>query len=509
MPRRLKPTRCSPGPALLVALLAALIACLTTAALAQPGREAPDEPMAPAFRAFAEGEYAEAEALLRPLLNQYPDSFILRYNLACALSMQGRPDEAVEYLFEAARLGFTDAPTMRRDPHLAAARETDAFRALDERWDDLLRAHADATFESLQRQFGPRYIYHRDDEQRLLFAVGFDQTLFDQARAEIDRTHDWFVREVEPSVDRAQPEDAWVSIVLPTRADFKTWAQQRFGPGGAGSFFQIGGEYNHDRKQLVAADLGPTLRHEYAHVLHWRHNARLAQQHHIWIQEGLCSLPEDLDPDPAIGLHQPVPNWRTNSVKRLAAGLSLPPLRDYLRIPRDRFTSGRPLANYAIARSLMLFLHDRGQLRDFYRLYTESLSDNPTDDPAGYQAMLDATGLAPHEFDRAFRLWLRDLPEVAERIPVGGPSLGVEVDAGTGLGPTVTTITRPRAERRNFPLRPGDAITAINGRTTRDLSELVRVLSDHQPGETVDVRVRTRGNQETTHRIQLVERQPD
>lgn len=506
MPRhRPKPVR-SARPALLACLLVALVA---SPAHTQPGREAPDEPMAPAFRAFAEGDYAEAENRLRPLLGQYPDSFILRYNLACALSMQGRADEAVEYLFEAARLGFTDAPTMRRDPHLAAARKTDAFRALDARWDDLLRAHADATFQNLQRQFGPRYLYHRDDERRLLFAIGFDQTLFDQAMHEIDRTHAWFAREVEPSVERAQHEDPWVSIILPTRPDFERWARERFGPAGAGSFFQIGGEYNHDRKQLVAADLGPSLRHEYAHVLHWRHNARLAQRHHIWIQEGLCSLPEDLDPDPATGLDQPVANWRTNSVKRLAGALSLPPLRDYLGIPHDRFTSGRPLANYAIARALMLFLHDRGQLRDFYRLYTESMRTDPASDPAGYQAILDATGLAPSEFDRTFRLWLRDLPEVAERIPIGGPSLGVEVEAGTGLGPVVTAITRPRAERRDFPLRPGDAITSINGRTIRDLSELVRVLSDHQPGQTVDVRVRTRGNQEATHSIQLVERQPD
>ena len=487
-------------------LYAAFLLTLATLAPHAPGfepasREVPDARLTPAVEAFAAQNYAEAEARLRALLDDHPESFILHYNLACALSMQGDTDRALEHLMLAARFGFTDGPIMRRDPHLAAVRDTEGFRALDARWDDLLRAHADAEYQRLQQQFGPTYHYHRDDDRRLLYAVAYDRDIFEQARAEIDRTHAWFARAVEPTVEHAEPGDAWISIILPSRPDFERWARQRFGPAGAGDFFDIGGEYHHDRKQLVAADLGPTLRHEYAHVLHWRHNTRLAQRHPVWIQEGLCSLPEDLEPDPQTALDRAVPNWRTNSTKRLASALALPPVRDFVRIPRDRFTSHRPLANYAIARTIMLFLEDRGQLRDFYRIYTETIEDDPT----GYRALIEVSGLSAHEFDRAFRLWLRDLPEVPERVARGSASLGVEVEAGTGLGPVVVSILRPRAERRDFPLRTGDTITAINARPVRDLAELIRVLADYQPGDTVEITLR-RGNQTETTRVQLVPR---
>src|SRR5690606_4580755 len=130
----------------------------------------------------------------------------------------------------------------------------------------------------------------------------------------------------------------WVTVVLPARVDYARWALRRFGEG----WERIGGQYSHDNKLLVAMDLGSTLRHEYWHVLHWRDQDRRGQRHPIWIMEGLCSLPEDLEPT-ATGDFKPAPSWRTNMARRLARAGGLMPWEVMFSLDPQRFTRSRPL----------------------------------------------------------------------------------------------------------------------------------------------------------------------
>ena len=84
----------------------------------------------------------------------------------------------------------------------------------------------------------------------------------------------------------------------------------------------------------------------------------------------------------------------------------------------------------------------------------------------------------------------------------GSASLGVELGQGTGAGPVVKWMNAGHAARR-AGLKFNDVITAIDGRPTRDLAELMRVLADYDAGDTVTVAYRRRSRHGEV-RLQLV-----
>ena len=100
------------------------------------------------------------------------------------------------------------------------------------------------------------------------------------------------------------------------------------------------------------------------------------------------------------------------------------------------------------------------------------------------------------DVDKQYRQWVRSLPEVAEQIKPGHAGLGVDVDPGTGDGPVIVAIPSSIYGRRNpalsSGLKVGDVITNIDGRPTRDLNELVRLLGTKKVGEEVEVGYRRR-----------------
>src|SRR6185369_8534018 len=114
--------------------------------------------------------------------------------------------------------------------------------------------------------------------------------------------------------------------------------------------------------------------HEFWHIMHWRDMDARAQQHPIWIMEGLCSLVEDVDTGPNGGMI-PKPSWRTNMVRRLAKGGSLIPLEVLFATGYKTFMNDRPLAYYGESRALFLYLHQRGKLKDWYTFYTAAFKE--------------------------------------------------------------------------------------------------------------------------------------
>lgn len=82
------------------------------------------ERSAPAFGYFAAKEYDKAQEVLAGLHEEFPDDAGILYNLACAESMLGRSDEALEHLgqsvakrerFRTAARGDTDFDPIRDD----------------------------------------------------------------------------------------------------------------------------------------------------------------------------------------------------------------------------------------------------------------------------------------------------------------------------------------------------------------------------------------------------------
>lgn len=459
-----------------------------------------------AFAALNASAYDEAIKALNEQATLQPSNHVVYYNLACAHARAGNRADAIANLRRSIELGFIDRRQLTTDPDLEAIRTEPDYRAIVDNWSAIVKARAEANLERTREIYGPGYIYEIDEARRLMFATAHDQQSLDIARKELAMLWDWGLAEVfldlradaASTPEAARPEDPWVTVILPDRADFEKWMFATYGPAARNNFSGIGGAYDHDRKQLVAQDLGGTLRHEFFHVLHWRSTTRARQMHPIWVQEGLCSLVEDYDV-----VNQrvvPVPSWRTNTVKRLLSGGRLTPIKELASIPRELFgAGGRTMARYAESRAFFLFLYQQNALGAWYAHFLAHYNEDPT----GYGSILATLATDDAGLERRYRAWVKDLPSIPE---AGGregrAGLGVDIDMGSGDGPVVTAVVSRTA--RQSALRAGDVIYAVNGRPTREVMELVRVLGSYAPGERVTLSLR-RGSRHLTTDIPLVD----
>lgn len=506
--------------ALLTSLWLALAACPT---LGQETRTAPTpqderrslEAQSRAFRAINAGKLGDAERFLREAIEIDDSNFVFHYNLACVLSLQERVDDGVTALLAAVQRGFVDLRTLKEDGQLAAVRKDDRIARLMAAWPIVLDRHLEANLASIAALFNdPKATYETARDPRLRIAVvsAMDPKSTELARSDIARLYDWGLAAVfEDLADPATREtDPWATVVLPTGRDFGRWIIATFGRDAAAAFSGIGGSYMHDQKRLVAQDLGATLRHEFFHVLHWRSATRLGQDHPIWIQEGLCSLVEDYEiGDGKPESLKPVPSWRSNMARRILSAGNMLPISKLAAVRHERFTGTTPLAHYAQARTFFLYLWTTGKLKDWYRTYTTNREHGYRADRSGVKAIEHVYGVPSIQIDKDYRVWLRALPRVAEQHRPGQATLGVDVDPGTGDGPVIAAIPPDSRGKRNparaAGLRIGDVLTAIDGRPTRDMNELVRILGEHEAGDEVEVSYR-RGRTHGTARVTLTPR---
>jgi hypothetical protein len=467
---------------------------------------------------FKAGEHARAETTLRRLIKLDGDNFVHHYNLAIVLAAQEKLDESVEALIQAIAAGFTDLRYLERDRHLAPIREVPRYKALVTGWDAILDAAIDLRLESFKTQYGPKYITLKDDRLRLGYASAFEATSLGRAQDEIDKLARWWEEEVVAEIDGAAAipalgaggkdpshrPDPWVLVFLPTKEDYARWAAPRFGEG----WRQVGGSYSDDKKMLIAQDLGGTLRHEFWHVLHWRDMRRRGQMHPIWVMEGLCSLVEDVETGPD-GKMVPLPSIRSNIAQRRLKGGVLLPWSELFDRKQSRFVTSSPLAHYAEARTVFLFLAQEGKLAAWYAAFVTGFDEDPT----GGGALVAVFEMPLDRIEERYHAWLAALPAVAEDIPLGGANLPFTVEpAAGGIGTAgdglqITTFPPIPKRERGKPaperLRMRDVVTAIDGKPVRDLAELVRVLGECTPGQEVEVSFR-RGTITGTARAVLV-----
>lgn len=472
---------------------------LTIAALGAEGQgKAPESD--PALKAFQREDFDEAERLWTEWAERDPQAFVPVYNLACARSLRGDVEGATEHILSAIERGFADITQLQNDPNLRAFRKSETYDQILEAWPTFLDRRVEADLDAARKTYGSRYNYTKDEKHRLAFASSYDTITSRQAREEVRRVADWALKHVFR--DLAEVDDGldpWVMVVLPTKAHFMVWANETYGPLHASATSQLGGAYAHDQKKLVTQDLGSTLRHEFFHVLHWRSQDRLGQRHPVWIQEGLASVVEDMD-QTRRGRWEPSPSWRTNSLRRLAEQNKLTPIERLATMPRSRFTGNRPLSNYAHARGVFMYLHDRGKLGDFYANYTATYDA----DPQGLSALLETLGVTDEAFDEDFRRWALSLDEVYEQNMPPDLGIGVDLDVSPGDGPVVRQITHRSA--RDAGLRPGDIVTGLNGRSVRDLNEFYRVLTGLVEGQRVEISYRRR-TQHKSGTIEITDRE--
>jgi hypothetical protein len=465
--------------------------------------ETSDDPHAlarEAIRAFVAGKFTTSEDLLLKQLKLQPNNFVVYYNLACCRAMRWDKPKALEYLTKAIEHGFCDARTLRSDASLKRLHDEDLFKEILAKWPQVLEARRDANLKGVSEDFKSGYVDSLDERLKLAYRSAFDEKTFAAAKVELAQLADWADANAIPDIlkKEAMSEDAWVVVVLPSSFDFARWMISAYGPITSGAVSMVAGSYEHDAKRLVAMDLGATLRHEFFHVLHWRDMTRRGQVHPIWIMEGLCSLVEDYDRGED-GKLVPAPSWRTNTVKRLEKLGKLPPIEQLAAMPQQRFTGSRPLANYALSRAVFLYLWQEGKLKEWYQTYTDE--EMYKQDPTGVKALEEVFGKNIDTVNREYRNWVRELPMVPEEIKPGMASLGVEIQSAEGEGLKVIGVNR--RDPRRGDLRPGDIVVSVDHRSTRDIAELVRVLSKYTPDTEVEVDYR-RGRLYKTTKVTLV-----
>ncbi|MDX2119385.1 MAG: PDZ domain-containing protein [Planctomycetota bacterium] len=479
----------------------------------QPAPPLPTDPSAHLEMLMSEGKWADAEAFTRRLLELKPDEFTLHYNLACVLAHQGRSAEAITALKAAIERGFDDVRQLQRDPDLVAVRDTPEVRQLISRWPEILDARRQANEAAFPNVFKEKYERVAEDARRIVYFSAFEPAVTAQARRELDVLATWAEKTLfsglfEPSQAALDP---WVMVTLPRRDDFRRWSVASFGPAAMMGFSTIGGQYLHDTKQLVAQDLGATLRHEFLHALHWRHMDRLGQKHAFWIQEGLGCLVEDTDLQPN-GTLVAAPSWRTNTAKRRERSAILMPLEKLCAMTREQFVHpSQVMGNYAQSRTFFMYLQSRGQLSAWYSDYVAHFADDPTGATTTRRVLGGSDTASWDAINRAYRLWVRTIPDVAEEIAVGKASLGVTAESGEGDGVRlVETPTKAQFPEDLAPaarLRRDDVILSIDGRPTRDLAELVRVLDGKQVGDVTAIEFR-RGREVLASRLVLIPKAP-
>lgn len=438
-----------------------------------------------AVEAIERNDLPLARSIYERLLAQTPSDWALHYNLACVLALQAETDLALASLQESISQGFTDFDHLAADPHLRSLHTHQRFQTFLKARSEILDARAKADLDGAVSLLGPKYKILQDNDLRLNYVCAMDDAALASARAEIAKVARWASLHVWPDEPPSSP--AWVTVILPTPEDYV-----KFVP-----IEGVGGIYNHDQRMLVAQDIGSSLRHEFMHLLHYRRMGRLGQRHKFWMQEGLGSLPEDFDGE------MPGPSWRTNILKRLARHNTLVPWPDLFAMPKDRFSTLRPVAHYAQARGIFFYLSTQQQLVPWLAAYEQAEAERAESPERVAFEKVFARPMV--ETERAYRLWAKELPEVAERLREGDASLGVVVSEGAGDGPKVEVVEDERGFRAGHRLWPGDVIAGIGGVATPTMSELVRAISAYGVGDEVEVSVR-RGRKRETVRITLVAR---
>lgn len=76
------------------------------------------------------GRYDRSLEIDRRLVSLVPHDCVARYNLACALAVQGSPRQAIEELGVAMQCGYDDFGHLEIDPDLDSIRHLPAYQAL-------------------------------------------------------------------------------------------------------------------------------------------------------------------------------------------------------------------------------------------------------------------------------------------------------------------------------------------------------------------------------------------
>ena len=461
-------------------------------------------------QAMSSGQFDTADASYRLALQLDSRQTHAAVGLGRINAQRGQLQDAVSWLRRAVEGGMIEFDRLGRDPLLSPLQGFGPFNALLAEREVWLERMAARRVDALKSQLGEQYRCHVDRQHRLIIATGQNDDFLQGVIRKLSQ----YAAAQWTHMFRYRPE-AWITVVLPTRADFR-----RFVPDP-----RIGGFYHPGRRLLVAQDVGYPLMHEFTHALHFADlDARQVEQN-IWFLEGVATLfenatisatdatdpegpgdpvvPDDADLPPG---PRPLTNSRMAMAQYLLSRDELVPWSGFLAMDAAAYMARAP-EHYAQSRAMVMWMWEQGKLREFHERYCATA----TTDPTGAAALEQVFPGEPQDLLEARWLaWLAALPIPKADHPAGELWLGVMLRRDDdGMRVVGMRADGPAAQ---CGLQPDDVIREMAGQPTLSHEHLLAVLAGHRTGDTVTVAVR-RGSEQLQFSLRIdarpVENTPD
>ena len=423
---------------------------------------------------FKAGKYDQAKKMLEGMVKEFPDSEMVWYNLACAHSRLGEARQAFKCIDVAIAKGFADFVHLEHDEDFASLRDTPEYARLMARREQVQLDRAHRILDELKQHYGQDFICEIVPKDRLVLATNVDRTTLDDLKARLTEQaealwNDLFGHKFEQ----------FVTVIIP-RTD-------------SADMNGVGGYYANELRLLTAKTVGMTVHHEFTHALHAADQEYLDQAHPIWVLEGLATLFESAEIRE--GHIIPLPNHRLNYLKTAASQHKTIPWKDMMRYDQANFMRRAAVA-YGQARYMMMFLYDKGLLKKWYQVYTETFKA----DPSGVQAMEEVFDKKLGDIEAQWIDWLGSLATPPVVIGPNHAYIGVRVEPETDGLMIAQLIQNSGADRAG--LRARDVIVSIDGRNIIDPGDLIMLVDGHKVGDKLKIRYR-RGTEYTTATVEL------
>lgn len=422
------------------------------------------------FAMFKDKKYAQAEEQLNQILAIDPNDDTAWYNMACCHSMQGKKDKAIASLCTAVERGWCDFRHLEHDTDLEAIRQTDAYKKLLGMEDQIQRERATKICAQLRQEFGEGYLYEIDHQRKLVFATNVDAATLEEMKKRLTtyaggQWHDLFTH---------HQFDRYLAIIVPK----ESWWEKTNKPRALGGFYSRGAN------MLCARTVGNTLIHEFTHALHAADQGASGEDHPIWVTEGLATLFEYSKI--AEGHSEPQTNYRLNVLQGFVRQGRALPLAELFAYTQVKFMQNAMLA-YSQSRYVMMYLHDKGVLKQWYDAYVDGFQA----DPMGTKAMEKVLGKGLKDIEKDWKEWVLKLKPATTRLPPRHAYMGIQLHPVTDGVEVMRIVSGSGADKAG--LKVGDVIFQIGSERVVDPEQLTAIVEEHAVGDTLNVRYRRDG----------------
>ena len=396
---------------------------------------------------------------------------IVQYNRACAHSLKGNLDKAMDALEASIDAGYSDFAHMEQDTDLDNIRSHSRYKSLLARKEEIQKQGAQKTVEQLKKLFNERYkfsqecMFEIDEERKIIYATNQSRAILEELKNALNEYADaqWkTLFDNKPTY--------YITIVCPSQEDFRKMVPNR----------GVGGYYNPQQKILVCGGIGMTLRHEFTHALHFGDIGARAQSHPIWLVEGLATCFEESVLED--GIPTPKPNQRLNVVRMALATNKYLSWNELFKYSHQKYMQNAGVC-YAESRYILYYLWDLGKLKEFYDTFCNCYGE----DKFGYKAFEEVFGKSASEVEEDFKEWIANAPNPVGATPKGAPFFGVG-SQGTAAGMQVVQIV-PGSSADKAGMKTGDIIVEFAGKKYTNRDEFAKAIREQKLGETIKVKV--------------------